>query len=83
MKQGDYLQIDETPVRVLDPEVKGKAAQGYLWFFARPNGDVILVFDHGRSHQVPVEQLRGFEGLFQSDDFVRLVGKSDFHIRPG
>ena len=69
MKQGDYLQIDETPVRVLDPEVKGKAAQGYLWFFARPNGDVILVFDQGRSHQVPVEQLRGFEGLFQSDDF--------------
>src|SRR2546427_4997085 len=32
MKQGDYLQIDETPVRVLDPEVKGKAAKAYLWF---------------------------------------------------
>jgi transposase len=69
MKQGDYLQIDETPVRVLDPEVKGKAAKGYLWFFARPKGDVILVFDRGRSHQVPAEQLRGFQGLFQSDDF--------------
>jgi len=69
MKQGDYLQIDETPVRVLDPEVKGKAARGYLWFFARPKGDVILVFDQGRSHQVPAEQLRGFQGLFQSDDF--------------
>ncbi len=69
MKQGDYLQIDETPVRVLDPEVKGKAARGYLWFFARPKGDVILVFDQGRSHQVPAGQLRGFQGLFQSDDF--------------
>lgn len=69
MKQGDYLQIDETPVRVLDPEIKGKAARGYLWFFARPKGDVILVFDRGRSHQVPAEQLRGFQGLFQSDDF--------------
>ena len=69
MKQGDYLQIDETPVRVLDPEVKGKAAKGYLWFFAQPKGDVILVFDQGRSHQVPAEQLRGFQGLFQSDDF--------------
>jgi len=69
MKQGDYLQIDESPVRVLDPEVKGKAAKGYLWFFARPKGDVILVFDRGRSHQVPAEQLRGFQGLFQSDDF--------------
>ena len=34
MKAGGYVQIDETPVKVLDPEVKGKAAQGYLWFFA-------------------------------------------------
>lgn len=69
MKQGDYLQIDETPVRVLDPEVKGKAARGYLWFFAQPGGDVILVFDQGRSHDVPLRALAGFQGLFQSDDF--------------
>ena len=26
LKAGDYLQIDESPVKVLDPEVKGKAA---------------------------------------------------------
>jgi hypothetical protein len=44
MKASGYLQIDETPVKVLDPEVKGKAAQGYLWFFAAPRGDVILEF---------------------------------------
>ena len=69
MKQGDYLQIDETPVRVLDPEVRGKAAQGHLWFFARPQADVVLVFDQSRSHQVPLEELTGFTGLFQSDDF--------------
>ena len=69
MKQGDYLQIDETPVRVLDPELKGKAARGYLWFFARPGGDVILIFDQGRSHEVPKKALVDFQGLFQSDDF--------------
>ena len=39
MKATAYLQIDETPVKVLDPEVKGKAAQGYLWFYAVPRGD--------------------------------------------
>jgi len=27
-------KIDESPVKVLDPEVKGKAAQGYLWFYS-------------------------------------------------
>jgi hypothetical protein len=32
MKAGGYLQIDDTPVKVLDPKVQGKAAQGCLWF---------------------------------------------------
>ena len=26
---GDYLQVDETPVRVMDPEVQGKCATGF------------------------------------------------------
>lgn len=38
MRAGGYLQVDETPVRVLDPEVEGKAARGYLWFYAVPGG---------------------------------------------
>lgn len=69
MKQSGYLQIDETPVKVLDPEVKGKAAKGYLWFFGVPGADVMLVFDPRRSHQVPDEQLGDFTGAFQSDAF--------------
>ncbi|MBM3458434.1 MAG: transposase, partial [Armatimonadetes bacterium] len=48
MLAGTYLQIDETPVRVLDPDVQGKAARGYLWFYAVPGGDVILEFDPSR-----------------------------------
>lgn len=81
MKQGHYLQIDETPVRVLDPEVKGKAAKGYLWFFGVPGGDVILVFDPRRSYQVLEEQLGGFSGAFQSDAYevYEVLSKS----RPG
>ena len=43
-----YLQVDETPVKVLDPEVKGKAATGYLWFYSHPKGDVFLEFCEGR-----------------------------------
>ena len=38
MFAGGYLQVDETPVKVLDPEVHGKAARGYLWFYAVPSG---------------------------------------------
>jgi len=29
---GQLLQADESPVRFLDPDVKGKSQQGYLWF---------------------------------------------------
>ena len=38
LQAGDYLQIDEAPVKVLDPEVKGKAVRGYLWFYSKPGG---------------------------------------------
>jgi hypothetical protein len=69
MKQGRYLQIDETPVKVLDPEVKGKAATGYLWFFGVPGGDVFLEFSESRAHEVPARLLEGFSGAFQSDGF--------------
>ncbi|MGB8367677.1 MAG: IS66 family transposase [Limisphaerales bacterium] len=27
---GNYLQADETPIRYLDPDVKGKSQQGYV-----------------------------------------------------
>jgi len=69
MKAGGYLQIDETPVKVLDPEVTGKAAQGYLWFFAAPRGDVILEFSRSRGQEVPRQRLHGFKGTIQTDAY--------------
>ena len=69
MKAGGYLQIDETPVKVLDPEVQGKAAQGYLWFFSLPRGDVILEFSRSRGQQVPRQRLAGFAGTIQTDAY--------------
>jgi transposase len=69
MKAGDYLQIDETPVKVLDPEVRGRAAKGYLWFYAVPGGDVILEFCDSRGEQAPQEKLVGFRGTIQTDAY--------------
>ena len=37
---GNYLQVDETPIRYLDPDVKGKSQQGWLWTYSHPQGDV-------------------------------------------
>jgi len=38
---GDYLQADETPIRYLDPDVKGKSQSGWLWTYSQPQGDVV------------------------------------------
>jgi transposase len=69
LKAGDYLQIDESPVKVLDPEVKGKAAQGYLWFYSKPGGYVFLEFHPSRGRDGPRERLRGFHGTMQTDGY--------------
>ncbi|MDP6503199.1 MAG: IS66 family transposase [Planctomycetota bacterium] len=69
MKEGGYLQVDETPVKVLDPEVKGKAGRGYLWFYSVPGGDVFLEFCKGRGREGPQERLKGFEGTIQTDAY--------------
>jgi Transposase IS66 family len=50
MMAGGYVQLDKTPVKVLDPEVQGKATHGYLWFFSVPGGDVILEFSRSRGN---------------------------------
>lgn len=67
MKQGGYLQVDETPVKVMDPEVKGKCARGYLWFYAVPGGEVFLDFQGTRGRAAPHAQLTGFTGTIQTD----------------
>jgi transposase len=64
-----YLQVDETPVRVLDPDVKGKAARGYLWFYAAPGGDVVLDFDRRRSLAPVRQRLKDFAGTIQTDGY--------------
>jgi transposase len=66
---GGYLQIDETPVKVLDPDVQGKAARGYLWFYAVPGGDVILEFDPSRGMAPVRKRLQGFVGTIQTDAY--------------
>lgn len=69
MKLSGYLQVDETPVKVMDPEVKGKCARGYLWFYAVPGGDVYLDFQGTRGRAAPHAQLAGFTGTIQTDAY--------------
>jgi transposase len=83
MFAGGYLQVDETPVKVLDPEVEGKAARGYLWFYAVPGGDVILEFDTSRGLQPVRKRLAGFSGTIQTDAYevYQSLERKETHIQ--
>ena len=66
---GDYVQVDETPVRVMDPEVKGKCATGYLWLVGQPHGDVVFEFHPGRGKEYGQKLLGQFKGYLQRDGY--------------
>jgi len=66
---GDYLQVDETPVRVMDPEVKGRCATGYLWVAGRPGEDVIFEFHPGRGKEYAEQLIGSFQGYLQRDGY--------------
>jgi transposase len=66
---GNYLQVDETPVRYLDRKVKGKCKKGYLWVFSDPKGAVLFDWNASRSHEVPLAFIGEFCGTLQCDAY--------------
>lgn len=67
---GHYLQADETPIRYLDPDVKGRSQQGYLWSYSRPGGDVLFEWRTNRAREGPEQFLKTFRGKLQTDGYA-------------
>jgi transposase len=69
MMRGSYLQVDETPIRYLDPG-NGKTRLGYLWVAHRPGEDVLFEWYPTREAQC-LEKLipRHFSGTIQCDGY--------------
>ena len=65
----DYLQADETPIRYLDPDVKGKSQQGWLWTYSHPREDVIFEWNISRSREGPRDFLKTFRCKLQTDGY--------------
>jgi transposase len=65
----DYVQVDETPVRVMDPEVQGRCATGWLWVLGVPGGDVIFEFHPGRGKEFGAQLVGSFQGHLQRDGY--------------
>ncbi|PTX94445.1 transposase [Opitutus sp. ER46] len=69
--QGGYVQVDETPIRCNDPDVRdGKTTTGYLWGLSCPDADVVFEWRLSRRHE-EASRLLGdtFKGLLQSDGY--------------
>jgi len=63
-----YLQIDETPIRYLEPG-HGKTKQGYLWIYNAPNGTVYYDWATGRGH----ENLLRVLGSKDTEQLARII----------
>lgn len=63
-----YLQVDETPVKVLETNKKG-----YVWAYFAPNvGNGLVAFEFSLTRQgaVAAERLKTFKGLLQTDGYA-------------
>jgi transposase len=67
---GDYLQVDETPIRYLEPG-NGKALQGYLWVASQPGGDVVFEWHPSRAATCLQALIPpAFSGTLQCDGYA-------------
>lgn len=66
----DYLQVDETPIKVLDKDKKGKTHRGYYWVYRDAvSGLVLFDYREGRGRDGPTDMLKDFEGYLQTDGY--------------
>jgi len=70
VKAADYLQADETPIKVLDKDKKGSTHRGYYWVYHAVK-ESLVIFDYreGRSREGPEEVLKNYSGYLQTDGY--------------
>lgn len=62
-----YLQLDETPIRYLEPGT-GKAPRGYLWLANDPHGSLFYHWGVGRGQRELIETIGDdYAGILQCD----------------
>ena len=66
---GGYIQVDETPIRYLEPG-HGKTKQGYLWAYSRPGGGVLFDWQTSRAAACLDKVIAAdFTGTLQCDGY--------------
>lgn len=66
----DYIQADESPIKVLDKEKIRSTHQGYQWVYHSPLHKLVLFnYRKGRGQTGPQEVLENYQGYLQCDGY--------------
>lgn len=66
----NYIQADESPIKVLDSDKKAKSHQGYQWVYHDPvQKRVLFNYRKGRGQNGPKELLAHYNGYLQCDGY--------------
>lgn len=66
----DYIQADESPIKVLDKDKKASTHQGYQWVYSSPEKALtIFSYRKGRGMHGPKEFLSKYQGTIQADGY--------------
>lgn len=69
--ESDYIQADESPIKVLDSDKKGSTHQGYQWVYHDPIEKLVLFnYRKGRGQHGPKELLANYKGYLQCDGYT-------------
>lgn len=66
----NYIQADETPLKVLDKDKMRSTHQGYQWVYHSPEHQLVLFnYRKGRGQEGPKEVLENYQGYLQCDGY--------------
>ena len=71
IKSKGYLQVDESPIKVLESDKKGACHQGYYWVYHSPlDGIVLFYYQPTRGSVAAKTMLESFKGYLQTDGYA-------------
>jgi transposase len=69
--ESNYLQVDESSIKVLDRDKPGATHHGYMWVYhSPPHRAVFFEYKRGRGADAPKANLLDHTGFLQSDGYV-------------
>jgi transposase len=72
IRSGPIVNIDETPVQVLNEPNRANTTKSYMWVFRGGDPDrpaLVYHYHPTRAGQVPLEFLKGYQGYVQTDGY--------------